>query len=322
MSRFFLGLLLLVACFFTGCDQAPVLGDDLAAARQAVAGNNWLLAERLLERFLAAETDSDKRWQAWQQLLVVINSGVREPRATLEYLEAMLVEYADDDKRCKLVLEHTGQLLEQLRQFDRAADVWSTYLGLGGLNPDELVKGYRHLAAMEFARRRPDAGEEALAQCLAQPFEDSGQSSEQNAKIHCMYDLADHYSAAERWKDVSDICYQILESLPAEKPEGEINSKKEATASQVSVNEVSAKGDHHANGLNEDHKLDVPGNDQGSMESSRIRGMTSYLLADSLEQQGRNKEALAIFEQARQIYPNRLVIDNRIDSLKKKTKRK
>lgn len=312
MRRFFLGLILLLACLFAGCDQTTVVGDDLAAARQAVAGNNWLLAERLLERFLAAETDSDKRWQAWQQLLVVINSGVREPRATLEYLDSMLVEYADDDKRCKLVLEHTGQLLEQLRHFDRAADVWSTYLGLGGLEPGELVEGYRHLAAMEFARRRPDAGEEALAQCLAQPYEDSGQAKGQNAKIYCMYDLADHYSAAERWKEVSDICYQILESLPEENTEGENNSKKSADSlPSDNVNEL-------AKGRNGDHDPDRSSTGQ----SQKIRGMTCYLLADSLEQQGRNMEALAIFEQARQIYPNRLVIENRIVSLKKKTKRK
>lgn len=307
-------MILFLASLLAACDQTPVLGDDLAAARQAVAGNNWLLAERLLERFLAAETDSDKRWQAWQQLLVVINSGVREPRATLEYLESMLVEYADDDRRCKLVLEHTGQLLEQMRQFDKAADVWSTYIGLGGLSPEELVKGYRHLAAMEFARRRPDAGEEALAQCLAQPFEDSGQPNGQNAKIYCMYDLADHYSAVERWKEVSDICYQILESLPPEKAETEKSASDQDHGPLSFVSGENAPTQAQEDGQNPEH--------DNNGQSHKIRGMTSFLLADSLEQLGKNKEALAIFEQARQIYPNRLVIENRILSLQKKTKRK
>lgn len=302
--------LIILAMLCPACDNVPMVADDLEAARQAVAGHNWLLAERLLERFLAVEDDSDRRWKAWQQLLVVINSGVREPRATIEYLEAMLVEYADDDRRCKLVLESLGQLLEQLRQIERAADVWSTYIGLGGLAPEEMVNGYRHLAAMEFARKRSEAGEESLAQCLAQPFEGDGKNAGKKgefAKTMCMYDLADHYSASERWQEAVDICHQILDSLPADE-----------------------------NGQDRKDPNEVPGQEEGQLPvlqglfsqgklgetKGRIRGLTGYLLADSLEQLGRQQEALAMFEQVRQYYPNQRVVENRIDGLKRKMKRK
>lgn len=111
--------LVLWACLAVGCEQNALLADDLSAARTAVAERNWPLAERLLERCLREEQSPDKRWEAWQQLLTVVNSANPEARATLDYLEAMLAEYADDDARVKLVLERMGRLNESLRRYER-----------------------------------------------------------------------------------------------------------------------------------------------------------------------------------------------------------
>ena len=52
-----------------------------------------------------------------------------------------------------------------------------------------------------------------------------------------------------------------------------------------------------------------------------VRGLAGYLLADALEQLGRNGEALKQFELARDAYPNPSVIDNRIAHLRKKLKK-
>ena len=180
--------LVLWACLAVGCEQNALLADDLSAARTAVAERNWPLAERLLERCLREEQSPDKRWEAWQQLLTVVNSANPEARATLDYLEAMLAEYADDDARVKLVLERMGRLNESLRRYERAADAWSAYIGLAGLTPRETVEGYRHLASVQFSQRRFEAGEETLQQCLNM--------------------------ARERWQEVADLCQQILDSGP------------------------------------------------------------------------------------------------------------
>lgn len=199
--------LVLWACLAVGCEQNALLADDLSAARTAVAERNWPLAERLLERCLREEQSPDKRWEAWQQLLTVVNSANPEARATLDYLEAMLAEYADDDARVKLVLERMGRLNESLRRYERAADAWSAYIGLAGLTPRETVEGYRHLASVQFSQRRFEAGEETLQQCLALPLRD-------HDKMMCMYDLADQNMARERWQEVADLCQQILDSGP------------------------------------------------------------------------------------------------------------
>lgn len=48
-----------------------------------------------------------------------------------------------------------------------------------------------------------------------------------------------------------------------------------------------------------------------------VKGMAAFLLADILELQGKKPEALEQFEAARPFYPNEMVIDARIDYLRK-----
>ena len=203
--------LLWCLCFWlVGCDGPALKGDDLSQAREAVSQRQWSLAERLLERYLRESQDSqdaDSRWEAWQQLLVVVNAAGQEPRASLEYLETMQEEYMDDDARSAVILKRMAEVNEGLHRYERAVDMWNAYIGLGGLSPQQVLEGYRRLAAMQFSLRRFDAGEDTLQQCLALPLAD-------HDKIMCMYDLADQNMARERWQEVSDLCQQILDSDP------------------------------------------------------------------------------------------------------------
>ena len=57
-----------------------------------------------------------------------------------------------------------------------------------------------------------------------------------------------------------------------------------------------------------------------SHPDDELRGLTLFLLGDALEQLGRVDEALTYFEQAREIYPNPDVVENRVAYLKKKRK--
>lgn len=215
-------LCLLALWGVAGCDRGQILADDLADARAAVAARNWPLAERLLERYLREETrdaerrgpEAERRWEAWQLLLQVLNTAGPESRASLEVLEAMRAEYEDDDGRMADILEHMGLACERLRRYDQAAGAWAAYTGLAGIGGARRVEGFRHLAAMQFSRRRFEAGEESLAQCLALPLPD-------HDKIRCMLDLADQNMARERWQEVADLCQQILDSAPDEEVRGQ-----------------------------------------------------------------------------------------------------
>ena len=204
------GLLLCCLLLFSlpGCERSP-LGDDLSEARSSVAAHEWTRAERLLERFLRESGDSDKRWEAWQLLLTVANATGVTTRVRLDYLDTMLEEFADSDARCKDILWRMGQLVERQRRHERAVDIWSAYLDLEGLSPQDSVEGYRHLAAMNFRLHRYEAAEDALQQCLALPVNET-------AKLNCMYDLADQSAARERWQEAADLSQQILDSEPSD----------------------------------------------------------------------------------------------------------
>ena len=216
MRRFALCMICCLCFGLAGCDSAAFQGNDLSQAQEAVSQRQWSLAERLLERYLREAQDSqdaDSRWEAWQQLLVVVNAAGQEPRASLEYLETMLEEYMDDDARSAVILQRMAEVNEALHRYERSVDIWNAYIGLGGLSLQQVLEGYRRLAAMQFSLRRFDASEDTLQLCLALPLPD-------HDKIMCMYDLADQNMAKERWQDVADLTQQILDSDPDQNVRG------------------------------------------------------------------------------------------------------
>lgn len=209
-----LALLCLVPNVLLGCERTSVtVDDDVVLARTAVAQRDWPLAERLLRRSLRTEQDADRRWEVWNMLLASVNAEDEEPRASLEYLEVMLEEFSENEARTKVILERMGRCTERLRRFSRAADIWSSYIGLAGLESVEIVAGYRHLAEAHFSRRQFETGEEVLLQCLSLSLSD-------HDKILCMYDIADQNMARQRWQEVAGISQQILDSNPDGKMKG------------------------------------------------------------------------------------------------------
>ena len=140
-------LLLVLLLLLSACRSEDLFTDDLARAKQACSMRDWPLAERVLERYLREEADSEKRWEAWNLLLEAINGATQEPRASLECLEVMLVEYENDDPKMARILSLIGSSNQSLRHYDRAARAWSAYTELGDLLPQDRVAGFRKLAA-------------------------------------------------------------------------------------------------------------------------------------------------------------------------------
>ena len=72
--------------------------------------------------------------------------------------------------------------------------------------------------------------------------------------------------------------------------------------------------------LDDSERLAVQILDMGSA-SPDIRGRAGYLVGDIQEQRGRFKDAYETFLSVRHLYPNELVIENRLESLKSRVKR-
>lgn len=200
------GALCCAALLLSACRAPEEEIDDLQSARTAIAERQWSRAERLLGRYLREERQPERRWQAWLALLTVLEvSG--DPRANLDYLEAMLEEFADDDAKSRAILLRIGRQNERLRRYDRAADTWIAYLNVPGVTSGESLFGYRRLGAALFQLRRFKAAEEALQQCLALPLDDA-------VKNVCTYDLADQYLARGRWNEAADLARQLVDDEP------------------------------------------------------------------------------------------------------------
>lgn len=199
---------IILVCFcLGGCEKEIFSGDDLEAAKLAYADRNLTLAERLLGRYLREERNPDKRWDAWNLLLNTVNANNQEAHVSLEFLEAMLDEYENNEERMAIILSQMGRYNEMLRHYDRAANAWSAYVELGIIDNASRVDGFRRLAAMQFGQRHFEAGEDTLQQCLALPVPD-------HDKVTCMLDLAEENMARERWQEVADLCQQIFDSDP------------------------------------------------------------------------------------------------------------
>lgn len=207
MRIFLLYITISAIAFLCACETDELVGHDLAIARNAQAERDWPLAERVLRRYLREEQDSDKRWEAWMLLLGAMNGASQEPRASLECLDVMLVEYEGNDPRVSQILAQMGRYNEALHNWDRAANAWSAYLELECLSLQERIEGFRRLAAALLAQRHFDAAEEVLEQCLALPASD-------HDKVWCMLDLADAGVNRQQWQNVADLCQQILDADP------------------------------------------------------------------------------------------------------------
>ena len=211
-------LLIVFALLLAGCELADTISglgaDDLAMARKAHSERNWPLAERLLGRYLREEQHPEKRWEAWQLLLAALNGARQESRASLECLELMLIEYERDEARVAEILAAMGKYNEALRHYDKAANAWSAYVELAGVDAGAKLEGLRNLARDQLAQRHFDAAEETLQQCMALPLPDS-------RKTWCMLDLADASMSTGQFQETADLCQQILDSEPDEQIMGQ-----------------------------------------------------------------------------------------------------
>lgn len=207
------GACIVLAAQLGACDGVPLFTSDLDMARSAILERNWPLAERLLERYLHDEHNPEKRFEAWQMLLNVLDSVRPENRASLDYLEAMLEEFSDDDGKSARILEKLGMINERMRRFREAENAWSTYVGLAGLDDSSMVRGFRHLAAMQLAQRKFQASEDSLEQCVALDIPEG-------VRLVCLLDMADLFMALERWQEMAGICRQVLDSNPADAERG------------------------------------------------------------------------------------------------------
>lgn len=183
-------LFVLLFSLVSACTPQIREQNDLSAAREAAAEQDWGQAARLAQRYLRDENDPAKRWQAWN-LMVTASRHMGELRWTVDDLETMLLEFGDNDAYTSAVLRQMAEAYEGLRQWDKAAAVWLHLLDVEEFSDDEAAKIYRRMGI--FFLRGQDYGmaEDMLEMC-------ADQSGDSAVLQDCYFYLAQAYSGDQK----------------------------------------------------------------------------------------------------------------------------
>ncbi len=251
----FLRCLIVFTLLFSGlaCSNEPTAQDDLSLAKEAMESREWFYAERLLERYLNNVDDIEKRWEAWQALIITGEHAGTHYSVMRLYYDNMLQEFLDDNAKKKVVLLGLTQLLEDGNDYDAATDMWNVYLSIDNLSTEEVFAATRRVVEIYLHTGQFESAENSLYNCLGLEI-----SAEDSAI--CLYELADLKAGRGALQEASDLALQVLD-----------------------------------------------------LETyADTRGKAAFLLGDIAEQQEKFEEAHKFFEQAKELYPNVLAVENRI----------
>ncbi len=194
--------LFLVLVMLGGCIESP-LSDDLTEARKAMREGEAVKAEKYLERYLQDESDPELRWEAWNELIEVLEYARRNGVWLTECLETMLVEFGTDQERTAAILARLGEESEKAGHMEKAAEYWARHIELSGDDFPQEVRVRRRLAGLYFRLRRFDAARKTLQECLTLPVKEG-------LRAECLYDLAENASTLEQLEEASGFAHQIL----------------------------------------------------------------------------------------------------------------
>lgn len=195
-----LGLALLAGCG----DGKESLPSELEKARSAYSRGLYLEAEAQYERFLQENAQHPARWEAWNRILDITFSVKADTERGLILLEAMLLEYGDDQEKSAAVLQQIGDLYAEQKQWDKAVEKWAKGRRLSGQEPAaqwpftlRMARAYRAMGHYDMAR-------ETLARSLRE-------APDAKAQAIGKYDMAMTYTFLENW----DKARKLLEEVTA-----------------------------------------------------------------------------------------------------------
>ncbi len=177
--------------------------NSFSQIRSAYAKQDWIVAERLLVRFLRTEIDLDKSWQAWLMLLHVVEHSNTPLDVVLSYLNDMLQDYAEYPDKKKYIMVKTAIITDQKDEFEKSIKAWENYVNLPNLLPDESFTAYRRLIQLYFLKGDFEAVEDTLNNCTVLDINASD-------KAYCIYNLADLKAGREQWDVAAELVQLVL----------------------------------------------------------------------------------------------------------------
>ncbi len=192
-----------VICLLFSAYDAREKEDSFSQIRSAYAHQDWVMAERLLVRYLRNEIDLGKSWQAWLLLLEVSEKANAPHDVILSYLKDMLQDYEVDPERKKFILAKIATTTDKKKDVESAIIAWDNYANLSNVLPSESFQIYRRLIQLNFLKGDFDAVEGVLNECTALDIVATD-------KAYCLYNLADLKAGKEQWDVAAELIQLVL----------------------------------------------------------------------------------------------------------------
>lgn len=174
-----------------GCrEERQEGGNEIALAEAALRRRDTGDAEMYFERYLRKNPHGELRWHVWEQL-VQLSLDLRQDRKTArDYLEIMLVEFADEPEQRREIQLRLAALCNETRDYVRAGTLWEALVRDSG-TPDKVkARVYRDLAHIYLGRLEFIAATDTLEACLRLQV-DTG------TKAECLYALGETQALTE-----------------------------------------------------------------------------------------------------------------------------
>jgi tetratricopeptide (TPR) repeat protein len=185
-------LLLLAFCLALGACQteSQQSRDDITLAEAALQKRDIGDAEMHFERYLRKNPQGELRWYVWEQLLNISMDLRQDRKTSSEYMEIMLLEFADvPDRRRELQLR-LADLSNELHEYGRATELWEDLVQDPG-TPDKIkARVHRDLAHAYLRRLEFIMATETLEACLHLQIDNA-------TKAECLYSLGEAQSLTE-----------------------------------------------------------------------------------------------------------------------------
>lgn len=180
-------VLLLCSCLFVGAcrfGDEPAPKSDLAMAEEAVKARDMGDAEMFFERYLRKNPNGEHRWSVWFRL-IDISLYIRQDReSTKNYLEIMLLEYADDPARRREIQKRLADICEELRLYERSVVLWETLVKDEDTPAEDKALFYRKLSHAYMRRLEFTMAADVLDLCMQLVVPAS-------TKADCLYNLGE-----------------------------------------------------------------------------------------------------------------------------------
>ena len=188
-----------------GCQEEQQGSDDeIALAEAALRRRDAGDAEMYFERYLRKNPQGELRWHVWEQLLQ-ISLELRQDRKTArDYLEIMLVEFANEPERRREIQLRLAGLCNEMRDYPRAGTLWEALAQDPG-TPDKVkARVYRGLAHIYLGRLEFIAATETLKACLKLEVDTA-------TKADCLYALGEAQALTEEFAAAESSLRGLLE---------------------------------------------------------------------------------------------------------------